>query len=57
MIDESTIALIRQAGREEERAKIIAWLRRRCAYGPPCGRCTYCIIVRTLESYAGAANA
>jgi len=46
--DESTIALILQEGREREREKIVNWLNRQCDYGPPCGKCTYCVVARTI---------
>jgi hypothetical protein len=29
--------------------KWIDWLRHRCDYGPPCGRCTYCSVRLTME--------
>lgn len=30
---------------------IIEWLEHRCDYGPPCGKCTYCSIARTIPQF------
>lgn len=37
-------------GRKAERDRVVMWLNHRCDYGPPCGKCHYCLIAATLTA-------